>query len=120
MELLKECPLVSDSAYTNIVYVAEEQQQTRKVDRKIVKNYIYRVGKVKQNLVLVRYDIDKDEWERLGEVKVKLNALLTLVPIFSGRLLAILGDLTPYLYDTVHKEWLSWELAAGSHPIVPR
>ena len=92
MELLKDCPLVSDAAYTNIVFVKDP------IDKK---GYIYRVAKVKASLVLMRYDLEDDEWEKLGEAKMQKNLYLTIMPMFSDRFIAILGDRMPYIFDTV-------------------
>ena len=44
----------------------------------------------------------------------------TLLPMFTGRFIAILGDLEMRLFDTTHREWVEVELVKGSHPIVPR
>ena len=48
MQVLKECPFVSDAAYTNIVFVKDPISKI---------SYIYRVARLKESLVLMRYDI---------------------------------------------------------------
>ena len=113
MELLKDCPLQGDASYTNIVF-SEDNLNKKK------QGFIYRVSKYKTKLVLLRYDIEDDNWERIGETKLPRNQCLTLMPMFKGRFIAALGDLKPLIFDTVLKEWITCELHPGSHPLVPR
>ena len=73
-------------------------------------------------MVLLRYDIDGEEWEQVADLNLAKNAniYLTLLPMFTGRFIAILGDLQMRLFDTTHREWVPCELMQGSHPVVPR
>ena len=46
---------------------------------------------------------EEDEWEKVGETKLPRNQYLTLMGMFKGRLIAVLGDLKPLLFDTILK-----------------
>ena len=114
IELLPGTALRSDSAaYTNLVHVIEPASK---------KSCVYRVNKIKTKLYLLRFAIDAEVWEQVADVNLAKNAnlFLTLIPMFSGRFIAILGDLQMRLYDTTHREWVPCELIKGSHPVVPR
>ena len=67
IELLADCPLRSDSAaYTNIVYMLEPSTG---------KQCIYRTNVHKKRLVILRYDIEEDEWSQVAESEpLKKNA----------------------------------------------
>ena len=54
-------------------------------------------------LVMLRYDIEEDEWEKVGETKLPRNQYLTLMGMFKGRYIAVLGDLKPLIFDTILK-----------------
>ena len=112
MELLEDCPLLNDAGYTNIVFVPHQNPKKQ--------GYVYRVAKLKTKLFLLRLNIDENEWEKLGETALPRNFYLNLIPLFSGRFIAILGDIKPYLFDTYFMEWTEYEMVPGSHPIVPR
>ena len=113
MELLNDCPLLADAGYTNIIFTDDPSGRKPK-------GFVYRISKLKTKLVLVRYDVEEDEWEQLAETKMGRQQYLTLMPIFSGRFITILGDLKLLIYDVVQREWISVDLCPGSHPIVPR
>ena len=67
MELLADCPLRSDSAaYTNIVHMLEPSTG---------KQCIYRTNVHKKRLVILRYDIEENEWSQVAESEpLKKNA----------------------------------------------
>ena len=113
MEMLPDCPLHSDAAYTNILY---------SICPLTKKGYIYRIAKHKTKLILLRYSLSDEEegWSKLSETPAAKNIYLTLMPIFNGRFIAILGERMPLIYDLIHNQWIKTELAPGSHPIVPR
>lgn len=87
MDVLNDCPLLNDAGYTNIVHVPDRSADPKK------RGFVYRVAKFKTKLILMRYIIDEDEWEKLGEMKAPRNFYLTLLPLYSGRYIAILGDI---------------------------
>ena len=115
MELLQDCPLINDAGYTNIVFIPDTDAANKKKQ-----GHVYRIAKFKTKMYLLRYSIDENEWEKLGETLAPRNLYLTLVPFFSGRIIAILGDIKPYLFDTRFNEWVEYQMVPGSHPIVPR
>ena len=85
-----------DASYTNIIFSQDNLGEKRK-------GFIYRISKYKMKLVMLRYDIEEDEWEKVGETKLPRNQYLTLMGMFKGRYIAVLGDLKPLLFDTILK-----------------
>ena len=86
---------------------------------------MYRLTKTARNppkLIMHRYGVTEEEWETLGETPIAKNSntYLTLLPIFNGRYIAVLGDLMPRFFDCSLKDWIKCELVKGSHPVVPR
>jgi hypothetical protein len=77
---------------------------------------------LKKASVLLRLDIKEDAWEQLAETThdKDMNGYVNMLAMFSGRVIAILGDRMPKFYDTVQKAWIQVKLAPGSHPVVPR
>lgn len=97
-EIMADCPLRSEfGAYTNILHVRDPTDQNQK--------YIYRLSRNKKVSVLMRLDIKENVWEQLGETNhdKDMNGYVNLLAMFSGRVIAILGDRMPKFYDTVKR-----------------
>ena len=79
------------------------------------------MGKIKSKFFLARYNVELDEWEKLKEAKIEARFMyLTLMSMFKGRFIAIIGMMKPLIYDVVMQDWVVIDYVPGSHPVVPR